>query len=117
MFTDLDKETIDGVKYYTFQPNTIVYAVHPDSDIGKTMSSAKIGVVWHTTYSGDTLEGMKASFGADISKFTSTSSVWMDDATYKDVSGRATMTQKKQLWLHHIYQILVKHSKRLMHHC
>ena len=28
------------------------------------MSKAKIGVVWHTTYSGDTLEGMKASFGA-----------------------------------------------------
>ena len=53
---------------YTFQPNTIVYAVPVDSDIGKTMSNAKIGVVWHTTYSGDTLEGMKASFGADISK-------------------------------------------------
>ena len=40
----------------------------------------------------------------------------MDDATYKDVSGRATMTQKKLLWLHHIYQMLVKHFKRLMHH-
>ena len=95
MFTDLDTDTIDGVKYYTFQPNTIVYAVQTDSDIGKTMSKAKIGVVWHTTYSGDTLEGMKASFGADISKLTSSSSVWMDDATYKDVSGRATMTSKE----------------------
>ena len=35
MFTDLDTDTIDGVKYYTFQPNTIVYAVQTDSDIGK----------------------------------------------------------------------------------
>ena len=95
MFTDLDTETIDGESMYTFQPNTIVYAVPVDSDIGKTMSNAKIGVVWHTTYSGDTLEGMKASFGADISKLSSTSSVWMDDATYKDVSGRATMTSKE----------------------
>ena len=95
MFTDLDTDTIDGVKYYTFQPNTIVYAVQTDSDIGKTMNKAKIGVVGHTTYSGDTLEGMKASFGADISKLTSSSSVWMDDATYKDVSGRATMTAKE----------------------
>ena len=36
---------------------------------------------------------MKASFGADISKLTKTSSVWMDDATYKDVSGKATFTE------------------------
>ena len=95
MFTDLDTETIDGESMYTFQPNTIVYAVPVDSDIGKTMSKAKIGVVWHTTYSGDTLEGMKASFGVNISKLTSSSSVWMDDATYKDVSGKATMTSKE----------------------
>ena len=95
MFTDLDTETIDGESMYTFQPNTIVYAVPVSSDIGKTMSKAKIGVVWHTTYSGDTLEGMKASFGVNISKLTSSSSVWMDDATYKDVSGKATMTSKE----------------------
>ena len=95
MFTDLDTDTIDGVKYYTFQPNTIVYAVPVSSDIGKTMSKAKIGVVWHTTYEGKELQDMKASFGADISKLTKTSSVWMDDATYKDVSGRATMTSKE----------------------
>ena len=92
MFTELSTEKIDGESMYTFQPNTIVYAVPVDSDIGKTMNKAKIGVVWHTTYSGDTLEGMRASFGVNISKLTSSSSVWMDDATYKDVSGKATMT-------------------------
>ena len=43
----------------------------------------------------DTLEGMKASFGADIKKLSKPPSVWMDDATYKDVSGRATMTSKE----------------------
>lgn len=93
MFTNLETETIDGVKYYTFQPNTIVYAVPVDSDLGRTMNKAKIGVVWHTTYTGDELQSMKASFGANISGMTQTSSVWMDDATYKDVAGKATMTQ------------------------
>ena len=46
MFTD-DVETskIDGKSYYTFQPNTIVYAVPVDSDLGKTINRAKIGVV------------------------------------------------------------------------
>ena len=94
MYTDdISKETIEGVSYYTFQPNTIVYAVPVDSDLGKIMNTAKIGVVWHTTYTGSALQDMKASFGVNISKLTRTSSVWMDDASYKDVSGRATFTE------------------------
>ena len=96
MFTDdVEKTTIEGVVYYTFQPNTIVYAVPIDSDLGKTINKSKIGVVWHTTYTGDTLQDMKASFGADISKLTESPSVWMDDATYKDTSGKSTMTEKE----------------------
>ena len=95
MYTDLDTDTIDGTKYYTFQPNTIVYAVPVDSDLGKQMKASKIGVVWHTTYTGSELQDMKASFGANIKKLSKPSSVWMDDATYKDVSGRATMTSKE----------------------
>ena len=93
MFTDdLESDTIDGVKYHTFQPNTIVYAVPVDSDIGKTIKKAKIGVVWPTTYTGDALQDMKASFGANISSLSKSSSVWMDDATYKDTSGKSTFT-------------------------
>ncbi len=96
MFTDdLSKETIEGISYYTFQPNTIVYAVPVDSDLGRIMNKSKIGVVWHTTYTGSSLPEMKASFGVDISKLSKPSTVWMDDATYKDVSGRATFTQKE----------------------
>ena len=93
MFTDdVETTTIEGQKYYTFQPNTIVYAVPVDSTLGNVIKKAKIGVVWHTTYKGDALQDMTASFGADISKLKKSSNVWMDDATYKDVSGKATMT-------------------------
>ena len=93
MFTDdVEKSTIDGSGYYTFQPNTIVYAVPVDSVLGKTINKAKIGVVWHTTYTGNALQDMKASFGANISSLSKSSSVWMDDATYKDASGKATFT-------------------------
>ena len=80
---DVETTTIEGVRYYTFQPN---------SNLGKTIKSSKIGVVWHTTYAGSDLQGMKASFGANIKGLSKPSSVWMDDATYKDVSGKATMT-------------------------
>ena len=92
---DIKSETIDGVKYVTFQPNTIVYAAPTNSDLGRTFATTKIGVVWHTTYKGDALQDMKASFGADISKLNKPSSIWMDDATYRDVSGKATLTDKE----------------------
>ena len=97
MFTkdSVENDTIDGVKYYTFQPNTIVYAVPVDSDLGRTIKSANIGVVWHTTYKGKELQDMKASFGVNISSLTKSSKVWMDDASYKDTSGKSTFTAKE----------------------
>ena len=96
MFTDdVSTDTIDGEKVYTFQPNTIVYVVPVDSDLGRQIKKAKIGVVWHTTYTGGDLQSMKASFGVNISGLKNVSSVWMDDATFKDVSGSATFTQSE----------------------
>ena len=77
--------------HWTFQPNTIVYAVPKDSDIGKQIAKSKIGIVWHTTYSGDTLEDMTASFG-DVQKLKTVSSVWHTDASYKDLSGTVKLT-------------------------
>ena len=96
MFTDdISTETIDDKKYFTFQPNTIVYATPVDSDFGKQISKAKIGIVFHTTYTGKSLPEMKASFGANISSLKKPTSVWMDDARYKDVSGKATFTKSE----------------------
>ena len=95
MFTkaDLKTETIDGEKYTTFHPNTIVYAVPYNSELAAKVRASKIGVVWHTTYTGNSFETMTASFGKPIaSQLTHTPSVWMDDANYKDYSGTATFT-------------------------
>ena len=64
-------------------------------NLGRIMKKSKIGIVFHTTYEGKSLPDMKAKFGADVSKLTKTSSVWLDDATYKDVSGTATFNEKE----------------------
>ena len=88
LYTSLDSSIAD---HWTFQPNTIMYAVPKDSDIGTKIAKSKIGIVWHTTYSGDTLEGMTASFGVD-QPLKRVASVWHTDASYKDVSGSAKMT-------------------------
>jgi hypothetical protein len=95
MFTrgDLKSETIEGESYITFHPNTIVYAIPADSDLARKIKAANMGIVWHTAYSGGSLETMHATFGTSIvSKFKSSSTVWMDDATYKDYTGVATFT-------------------------
>jgi len=94
MFTssDLKSETIDGKLYVTFQPNTIVYAIPSDSNLAKSVTSAKMGIVWHTTYDGDTMADMKASFGADISNLKPSRNVWYRDASFVDATGTATFT-------------------------
>ena len=96
MFTkgDLEKKDINGESYETFQPNTIMYAVPSTSKLASTMRRANVGIVFHTTYTGDSLSDLTASFGANISGLKKTSKVWMDDASYNDVSGTATFTQK-----------------------
>ena len=43
--------------HITFQPNTIMYAAPKDSEIGRKISKSKVGIVVHTTYKGETLEG------------------------------------------------------------
>ena len=97
MFTsaDLKTETIDGKSYITFQPNTIVYAVPSDSKLAENIKSAKMGIVWHTTYNGDNMADMKASFGADIGGLKQSRNVWFRDASFVDASGTATFTKQE----------------------
>ena len=92
---DLKKEEIDGVSYITFQPNTIVYAVPVKSQLAAKIMSSKMGIVWHTTYSGDTMEDMSASFGVPAGAFQETGSVWQADASFRDTSGTSTMTKSE----------------------
>ena len=97
MFTkdSLKNETIDGVEYLTFRPNTITYAVPADSDAAKRMSAANLGIIFHTAYEGETIADMKSSFGVAVKGFKKTPSVWVDDAFYKDVTGSATLSDKQ----------------------
>ena len=82
---DLSTETIDGKPHITFTPNTITYAVPKES--ASKIEKSKMGIVWHTTYSGDTLQDMRATFSASIKGLTKTNDVWFTDAEYKDTSG------------------------------
>ena len=89
---DLQEAEIDGKDSFVFQPNTIAYAVPKDSKLGKRIAQSEMGIVFHTTYTGDNISDMTASFGVDIGGYNKPSSVWFDDATYKDLSGQASLT-------------------------
>lgn len=97
MFTqgDLQERGFENKKYLTFKPNTITYAVPSDSELANKMRSAKVGIVFHTAYEGESLDNMSASFKVDLSNLNQTADVWFDDAYIKDFSGMATMTAKE----------------------
>ena len=90
--SDLKTATIDDESMITFTPNTITYAVPVDSDIGKKIKRARMGIVFHTSYSGKTMKDLKAGFGT-VSGRSGISSVFLADAAYKDVSGSAKLTK------------------------
>ena len=91
----LERATIDGESYITFQPNTIVYAIPVKSQLASKVMSSSMGIVWHTTYSGTTIEDMKAKFGVSSGAFQENGSIWQADASFKDASGTATMTKSE----------------------
>jgi len=80
---------IDNKPHLSFRPNTITYAVEADSNLGKDIAAAQIGIVFHTTY--QSLQS-GATFGADVSGLNKTRNVWFDDAFFKDSTGVVTLT-------------------------
>lgn len=94
MFTpgDLSIVEINGEDCYVFTPNTITYAVPVKNQLGQRIAQAQIGIIFHTSYSGDNWDELSAEFGVNVSRFTQTKNVWFDDATYKDYTGVASLT-------------------------
>ena len=91
LFTSDDKKTanVNGEKSIVFTPNTITYAVPVvktgffGSSMYDRINKAKIGIIFHTSYSGKTIATMRASFGASVGGFKQNRNVFFDDARYK----------------------------------
>ena len=95
LFTSGDKstQTIDGESMITFTPNTITYAMPTNSSIGKKISNAKLGIVFHTKYSGTKIEDMRAGFGTVTGG--GGRNVYLASAGYKDTSGSSKFTSSE----------------------
>ncbi len=100
MFTDgdLKQESIDGKDMITMHPNTIVYAIEKGSKLGETVTAAKIGIVFHTVYTGKSFEDMKARFGRKITPMLKSSkNVWAIDANIPDDTSEFMLTDEEAM--------------------
>ena len=91
--SDVKTKKIKGKPYVTFHPNTIVYAIPAGTEAAKRILQSKIGIVWHTTYTGKSFETMKASYGVNVSSLNASKNVWSQDAMLRDMT-RFTMSKK-----------------------
>ena len=116
LFTDdVKTETVDGQKLITFRANTITYGIPVDHELGKAVSKAKIGVVFHTHYTGTSLESMSAQAGAKVESSqdcvciqndTPINDIGMDSSNFKKFQSNVqlieTMCQKSGNFLDHL---------------
>lgn len=88
---DTKLANIDGERMITFTPNTITYAVPVSSALGRRISRARLGIVFHTYYTGKDMSSLTAGFGT-ISGKTGSTAVYLASAGYTDTSGSSTFT-------------------------
>jgi len=91
---DLKTAAIDGEKMITFTPNTITYAVPINSSIGKRILRARLGIVFHTYYTGKDMKSLNAGFGT-VSGRSGSTAVFLASAGYTDTSGSSTFTSSE----------------------
>jgi len=97
LFTSGDKKsaTVAGQKSIIFTPNTITYAVPVvktglfGSSLYSSVNKAQLGIIFHTSYSGNTMASLKAAFGASTKGLKKNKNVFFDDATYKRADAAA----------------------------
>jgi len=91
LFTEEDKKfaKIGGKQVVTFQPNAITYAVPVDSLKGISVMEAKLGIVFHTLYFGETLQDMKAVFNPNWQLHTihTDENIFIANANFADEAG------------------------------
>jgi len=90
---DLKSIQYQGEPYVAFKPNTLTYAVPQSMQLAKEIQQADLGIVFHTSYSGKSLDSMTASFDIDLASLNKTPEVWYDDAYIKDFTGVVNLTQ------------------------
>lgn len=77
---------------YRFKPNTITYVLNADTPMGEKVGASKLGIVFHTTYSGNSMDTLSAGFGVDVSKLQGVKNVAVFSSTFDNIGGAANLS-------------------------
>lgn len=111
----ITETSFDGEDYYAFHPNTIYYVIPKDSDLGKLVKKAEIGITWHTRYTGSDLENVSAKYDAKASELTMVDSVLMTDPYIKSFAGIANFTEEETTKVESMLSDITEISNDLKH--
>ena len=97
LFTD-DKveKNIKGTNCVIFQPNTITYCIPQEDELYTKALKAKVGVVFHTSYTGNDIGSMNAKFGYDVSKLNDTKNVLVLSAETGQLGSDVLLTKNEK---------------------
>jgi len=110
-----DKNSVkDEGKQYSFHPNTIIYKVDKDSEIGEKIGKSEIGIVWHTKYTGTSLKDIKANYNVKISELNQNSIIFMTDPYIASVAGYVTLTEEEKEKIKNLLIKINEESKNLL---
>ena len=83
---------LEGQRNYSFRPNTITYTIPVDSELGGKVGKSKLGIVFHTEYSGRTMQDLAAGFGANVSGLQGKPDVAVFSSEFTNVGGAANLS-------------------------
>jgi hypothetical protein len=83
---------LEGKRTYSFRPNTITYTIPVTSTLGEKVGKSKLGIVFHTEYTGRTMQDLTAGFGADVSGLQGKPDVAVFSSEFTNVGGAANLS-------------------------
>ena len=83
---------LEGQRNYSFRPNTITYTIPVDSELGGKVGKSKLGIVFHTEYTGRTMQDLAAGFGANVSGLQGKPDVAVFSSEFTNVGGAANLS-------------------------
>jgi len=111
---DKKLEIIKDIKYLTFTPNTITYAIPLKTNLFNTVYNSRVGIVWHTKYIGDgPINTMNASFDLGNNFFDQNKNIWSRTAKFEYAGGTASFNKKEKDKFFNILSALGKIFKKI----
>lgn len=90
---DLKVQKINGIDYVVFKANTITYAVPRETNLAKEILESKIGIIFHTEYSGNSLDSLVSSLNIDLSDLKRVKDVWFRDADFENINKKIFLSK------------------------